>query len=84
MQLSELKWDAAGLVTVVVQDQASGEIRMLAHANLAALEATLATGQAHFYSRSRGAQWLKGETSGNTIAPTLMIAERAAALMGAR
>ena len=68
MQLSELKWDAAGLVTVVVQDQASGEIRMLAHANLAALEATLATGQAHFYSRSRGAQWLKGETSGNTIA----------------
>ena len=68
MQLSELKWDAAGLVTVVVQDQASGEIRMLAHANQAALEATLATGRAHFYSRSRGAQWLKGETSGNTIA----------------
>jgi phosphoribosyl-ATP pyrophosphohydrolase/phosphoribosyl-AMP cyclohydrolase len=68
MQLSELKWDAAGLVTVVVQDQATGEIRMLAHANRAALDATLATGQAHFYSRSRGAQWLKGETSGNTIA----------------
>ena len=68
MQFSELKWDAAGLVTVVVQDQATGEIRMLAHANQAALDATLATGQAHFYSRSRGQQWMKGESSGNTIA----------------
>ncbi len=68
MKLSELKWDAAGLVTVVVQDRESGEIRMLAHANLEALEATLATGQAHFFSRSRNELWLKGETSGNTIA----------------
>ncbi|MCA9576221.1 MAG: bifunctional phosphoribosyl-AMP cyclohydrolase/phosphoribosyl-ATP diphosphatase HisIE [Polyangiales bacterium] len=68
MQLSELKWDAAGLVTVVVQDQATGEIRMVAHANREALDATLATGQAHFYSRSRASLWLKGETSGHTIA----------------
>lgn len=64
---SSLKWDAAGLVTVVVQDQRSGEIRMLAHANVDALRATLATGFAHFFSRSRGALWKKGETSGHTI-----------------
>ena len=68
MSLSELKWDDAGLVTVVVQDQFTGEIRMLAHANLEALQATLSTGLAHFYSRSRRALWCKGETSGNTIA----------------
>jgi phosphoribosyl-ATP pyrophosphohydrolase/phosphoribosyl-AMP cyclohydrolase len=64
---SSLKWDAAGLVTVVVQDERSGEIRMVAHANADALRETLTTGFAHFYSRSRGALWKKGETSGHTI-----------------
>ncbi|HKP63479.1 MAG TPA: bifunctional phosphoribosyl-AMP cyclohydrolase/phosphoribosyl-ATP diphosphatase HisIE [Polyangiales bacterium] len=67
MQLSELKWDAAGLVSVVVQDQDSGEVRMLAHANAEAIEATLRTGYAHFFSRSRGALWRKGETSGHGL-----------------
>ena len=67
MQLSELKWDAAGLVSVVVQDQDSGEVRMLAHANAEAIEATLKTGYAHFFSRSRGALWRKGETSGHGL-----------------
>ena len=67
MDLSALKWDPAGLVTVVVQDRLSGEIRMLAHANEEAIRATLETGDAHFYSRSRAALWRKGETSGNTI-----------------
>ncbi len=62
-----LKWDAAGLVTVVVQDRHSGGIRMVAHANLEALEQTAATGFAHFYSRSRGRLWKKGEESGNVI-----------------
>ena len=66
--LDSLKWDAAGLVTVVVQDRLSGEVRMVAHANRDALRATLATGYAHFYSRSRGALWKKGETSGHVIA----------------
>lgn len=66
--LDSLKWDAAGLVTVVVQDRLSGEVRMLAHANLEALQATLATGFAHFYSRSRSQLWKKGETSGHSIA----------------
>ena len=67
MTLSELKYDERGLVTVVVQDRLTGEIRMLAHANQAALEATLATGDGHFYSRSRQAMWRKGETSGHTL-----------------
>ena len=68
MNLAELKWDAAGLVTVVVQDRLTGEIRMLAHANREAIEATIETGEAHFFSRSRQSLWRKGETSGNTIA----------------
>lgn len=67
MQLENLKWDAAGLVTVVVQDVSSGEIRMLAHANLEALRATFDTGFAHFYSRSRQGLWCKGESSGNRL-----------------
>jgi len=68
MELDALKWDAAGLVTVVVQDRMSGEIRMLAHADRDAVAATIETGEAHFYSRSRKAHWRKGESSGNTIA----------------
>jgi phosphoribosyl-AMP cyclohydrolase / phosphoribosyl-ATP pyrophosphohydrolase len=64
---SELKWDSAGLVTVVVQDQDSGEVRMLAHADAAAIEATRTSGYAHFFSRSRGKLWRKGESSGNGL-----------------
>jgi phosphoribosyl-ATP pyrophosphohydrolase/phosphoribosyl-AMP cyclohydrolase len=67
MQLDELKWDRDGLVSVVVQDALSGELRMLAHANAAAIRATLETGYAHFYSRSRQQLWRKGETSGHTL-----------------
>lgn len=53
-----------GLVTAVAVDDASGEILMLAHMDRTALAATLATGQAHYWSRSRGRLWKKGETSG--------------------
>lgn len=63
----ELKWDAAGLVTVVVQDRHTGEIRMVAHADAPALAKTLETGDAWFYSRSRAALWRKGETSGHVL-----------------
>ena len=65
MTLPQLKLDADGLVTVVVQDRLTGEIRMVAYANDAAVEATLETGAAHFYSRSRRALWRKGEESGH-------------------
>jgi phosphoribosyl-ATP pyrophosphohydrolase/phosphoribosyl-AMP cyclohydrolase len=62
-----LAYDERGLVPVVVQDRASGAVLMLAWANREAVERTLATGEAHFWSRSRGALWRKGETSGNTL-----------------
>ena len=65
MQLDDLKWDAAGLVTVVVQDRHRGDVRMVAHANREAVEATLRSREAHFFSRSRGRLWKKGESSGN-------------------
>lgn len=61
------KYDAAGLVTAVVTDHASGELLMVAHMNAEALDRTLATGEAHFWSRSRASLWRKGETSGNTL-----------------
>ncbi len=56
-----------GLVPVVVQDVADGRVLMLAHADAEALAATLATGEVHFHSRSRGRLWRKGETSGNVL-----------------
>lgn len=61
------KWDGAGLVTAVATDAASGELLMLAHMDAAALAATIATGEAHFHSRSRGRLWRKGEESGNIL-----------------
>jgi phosphoribosyl-ATP pyrophosphohydrolase/phosphoribosyl-AMP cyclohydrolase len=67
MDLSGLSWDAAGLVTVVAQDRHTGEVRMVAHADEAALRATVARGRAVFFSRSRQRQWMKGETSGHTM-----------------
>ena len=62
------RFDAAGLLTAVVQDAASGEVLMVAHMDAEALDKTRETGLAHFHSRSRGTLWLKGETSGNTLA----------------
>jgi phosphoribosyl-AMP cyclohydrolase len=61
------KYDAAGLITAVATDRVSGEVLMLAHMNAEALAATVATGEAHFWSRSRGALWKKGESSGHVL-----------------
>lgn len=58
------RFDAAGLVTAVVTDAGSGELLMVAHMNAEALDLTLKTGIAHYYSRSRKSLWKKGETSG--------------------
>jgi phosphoribosyl-ATP pyrophosphohydrolase/phosphoribosyl-AMP cyclohydrolase len=63
--LSEIKFDEKGLVPAVTQEKATGEVLMLAYMNSEALEKTLSTGRAHYFSRSRGRLWLKGETSGN-------------------
>ena len=57
--------NADGLVPAIVQDAASGEVLMLAYINREAWEKTLATGKAHYWSRSRNSLWLKGETSGH-------------------
>jgi phosphoribosyl-AMP cyclohydrolase len=62
------QFDAAGLLSAVVQDAASGEVLMVAFMDAEALARTRETGLAHFHSRSRGRLWLKGETSGNTLA----------------
>src|SRR5947209_481662 len=56
-----------GLVPVIVQDHGSGAVLMLGYANQDAVERTLATGNLHFWSRSRGELWLKGEKSGNFL-----------------
>jgi phosphoribosyl-AMP cyclohydrolase len=60
------KFDADGLVTCVATDAASGDVLMVAHMNAQALAKTIATGEAWYFSRSRGALWKKGETSGHT------------------
>lgn len=63
---ASLSYDAAGLIPVVAQDHASGEVLMLAWMNAAAVAQTLATGRVTYWSRSRSAFWVKGETSGHT------------------
>jgi phosphoribosyl-AMP cyclohydrolase len=60
------KFDADGLVTCVAVAAGSGEVLMVAHMNAEALARTIATGEAWYFSRSRGALWKKGETSGHT------------------
>jgi phosphoribosyl-AMP cyclohydrolase len=55
-----------GLIPVVVQDVDSKKVLMLAYANKEALQKTLRTGYAHYWSRSRQKLWMKGETSGHT------------------
>ena len=63
--LSALAFDGRGLVPVVTQDAARGAVLMVAWADREALERSLATGLMHYWSRSRGELWKKGETSGN-------------------
>jgi phosphoribosyl-AMP cyclohydrolase / phosphoribosyl-ATP pyrophosphohydrolase len=63
----EPRYDENGLVCVVAQDRASGDVLMVAWANAEAVARTRETGFAHFWSRSRKAPWMKGETSGNRL-----------------
>jgi len=67
VSISELKFDANGLITAVVQDRLTGEVRMVAWMNEEAVLRTLETGRATFYSRSRQRLWQKGEESGNVL-----------------
>jgi len=59
------RFDAAGLVAAVVTDARDGMLLMVAHMNAEALALTIETGMAHYWSRSRGKIWKKGEISGN-------------------
>ena len=63
----ELKWDERGLIPAVAQDDATGEVLMVAWMNPEALRLTRETGEAWFWSRSRAEMWHKGATSGNTM-----------------
>jgi phosphoribosyl-ATP pyrophosphohydrolase/phosphoribosyl-AMP cyclohydrolase len=61
------RYDANGLVPAIVQDAADGRVLMVAFMDEEALNASIATGEVHFHSRSRGKLWKKGETSGNVL-----------------
>ena len=65
--MAELKFDDNGLVVAVIQDRLTGQVRMVGWMNQAALDETLRTRRATFFSRSRGRLWTKGETSGNVL-----------------
>ncbi len=60
-----LPWNRQGLITAIAQQHDTGQVLMLAWMNKAALEETLATGKACYWSRSRKSLWRKGETSGH-------------------
>ncbi len=62
------RFDENGLIPAICSDAKTGEIVMFAWMNAEALAATLESGEAHFYSRSRSKQWKKGEESGNILA----------------
>jgi phosphoribosyl-AMP cyclohydrolase len=64
-QLDQLKYDSKGLIPVIVQDVANGQVLMMAWMNREAIEKTLETRKVHTYSRSRGRLALKGESSGH-------------------
>jgi phosphoribosyl-AMP cyclohydrolase / phosphoribosyl-ATP pyrophosphohydrolase len=65
MNLEQVRFDEHGLIPAVVQDALSGEVLMLAYMNRESLEKTIATGETHFWSRSRQELWHKGATSGH-------------------
>lgn len=71
----DIRYDEHGLVPVVIQDWATGEVLTLAYANAEAVARTRETGEVHLWSRSRGEGWHKGATSGNTQAVRAMRAD---------
>ena len=65
--VARIRFDEQGLAPAIVQDAATGQVRMLGYVNAEAIRRTLETGWVHFWSRSRGRLWMKGETSGHTL-----------------
>lgn len=74
-RIDELRFDEKGLIPVVVQDADGGAVLMVAYMNRESLERTLATGEAHFWSRRRQSLWRKGETSGNLLFVRSIVAD---------
>lgn len=69
------KYDASGLLTAVVVDHVTGDVLVVAHMNAEALAATLSSGKVHFWSRSRGKLWMKGETSGHILSVSAILVD---------
>ncbi len=65
MDIKNLKYDSNGLIPAIIQDWKNGDVLMHAYMNEESLKKTIETGFTHFWSRSRGKLWKKGETSGN-------------------
>ena len=65
MDLSDLKFDAEGLIPAVICDHETKDVLMVGYMNAASFQATVETGHATFWSRSRQKFWVKGETSGH-------------------
>jgi phosphoribosyl-AMP cyclohydrolase len=65
MNIPDLKYDAQGLIPVIIQDSLNNEVLMMAYMNEASLQMTVETGHTHFWSRSRQKFWKKGESSGH-------------------
>jgi len=65
MNISELKYDANGLIPAIIQDAENSEVLMMAYMNKDSLDKTVSSGFTHFWSRSRNKMWKKGETSGH-------------------
>lgn len=65
--VATIRFDERGLAPAIVQDAATGQVRMLGYVNAEAIRKTLETGWVHFWSRSRQRLWMKGETSGHTL-----------------
>ncbi len=64
--IAGLTYDSAGLIPAIVVDGETRQVLMLAYMNAESLRRTLRTGKTHFWSRSRGRYWMKGESSGHT------------------
>jgi phosphoribosyl-AMP cyclohydrolase len=64
--MDEIKFNQEGLIPVIIQDSKSNEVLMLGYMNKDTVQMTLESGKVHFWSRSRGKIWIKGETSGHT------------------
>jgi phosphoribosyl-ATP pyrophosphohydrolase/phosphoribosyl-AMP cyclohydrolase len=75
LAIPDITFDSNGLITAIAQDRATGEVRMVAWMNAEALDRTLATGLATFYSRSRQKLWVKGETSGHRLRVAAVMAD---------